>query len=112
MCREIKIHSKQPEAMARARERAAGKRDQVIKSEDRVRHLEDFIGLWNAAIKAWRDMAEKVHAKYESTAEYEIVSGLPIMLVLEERKYGLPYVISTNSHTECHLQALASRWNL
>lgn len=85
---EIKIHSKQPEAIERARVRASGKRDELVKSEERVRHLEDFIGLWNAAIKAWREMALEMHKKYESTAEYEIVSGLPIMLILEERKHA------------------------
>lgn len=72
--------------MERARIRASGKRDEVMKSENRVRHLEDYLGLWGAAIKAWREMATQIHKKYESTAEYEIVSGLPIMLILEERK--------------------------
>lgn len=73
--------------MARAKARAAGKRDELIKSEARERHLEDFIGLWSAAVKAWREMATEMHAKYEHTAEYEIISGLSMMLELEERTY-------------------------
>lgn len=86
---EVHIHEKQTQAIGRAVERAGGAHLAAIEKEGRKRHLEDFIGLWNAAVDTFRDVTTTMMNKHKSTTEYEIHTGSSVLLQLEEGMWSL-----------------------
>lgn len=84
--RQVAIFEKQTEAEKRADKRVDGLRLETIENEGRERHMADMIGLVNAASDQFKLAASKIVAKHKSTQEYEIRTGLALMLELDTSK--------------------------
>lgn len=72
--------------------RAKGGHAREVVQEKRQHHLQDILGMWVAATRAFRTAAERIVAKHRETCEYEIQTGLALMLRLEDRRLFDPCV--------------------
>lgn len=84
MYSEVQIHDQQQDAVKKAQARTETTLSETIRKEGRTRHLEDFIGLWVAASKSFHKTADQVANKHQKTREYEISTGLKILMTLQE----------------------------
>lgn len=92
VCREVKIHEQATKAITQAAMRARGGHARQVAQERRQQHLQDILGLWVAATRAFRTAAERIETKHRGTCEYEIQAGLALMLRLEYRRLFDPLV--------------------
>lgn len=89
------IHEKQSAAIKRAELRAEGQRIKAIEAEGRENHMKSFLGLWDAAAKAFIEVTATMRDKHTRTAEYELRTGSALMLTLEDGRAHDVQAIST-----------------
>lgn len=82
----MKIHEQATKAITLAAMRAKGGHAREVAQERRQHHLPDILGMWVDATRAFRTAAERIMTKHRGTCEYEIQTGLALMLRLEDRR--------------------------